>query len=539
YPRTIAIQVRSLQANPGTEFFIRNNFTGDVIADIQKRLSITEVGSTDQLNMKTGILKISLVDKDPQRLASIVNTITETALQADSDNKISEANKTLDFLSKQIVAVKKSLDQAESALNQYRTQNNKLNLSVETELLLNNISDVEKQIFETDLKKNELLQYYTANHPFITQLNDRKQQLQQKLDLLEKQVKAIPEQNQVAISLVRDVKVKNQLYLLLFQKMQELQVVAAGTMSDIRILAKAQYPEKPQPQHLSIKLPGALFISLVFGILLGLIRTALYRKVQDPTWTEQNFNISNLAIIPYSKKQVTINQLIKKNINIGSRILAFNAPHDLSIEALRSLRTHLQFTIQMNQNHIISILGISPNIGKSFVSTNLAYLMAEAGKRTLLIDSDMRRGRINSYFELQKSPGLSEYLKGSAKDVIQKTGHPNLEIITSGQSTNDSSELLTRPQLGYLIQNLVHQYEFIIIDTPPILAVTDSLIVAKMANINILLLGSDTHHTDEIEYAFKRLSTNEIKLQGTVYNQTKPEKYSQKKYHYYYEYEKV
>ena len=137
---------------------------------MEKNLNITEIGSTDQLNIKTGILELSLTGAKPQQLVATLNQIVSVALQEDMKNKSAEAAKTLAFLSDQLPEVKNSLNKAEAALNNYRAKSGKLNLNVETELFLNQIADIEKQIGEAQLKKEELLQYYTPEHPFVQAL---------------------------------------------------------------------------------------------------------------------------------------------------------------------------------------------------------------------------------------------------------------------------------------------------------------------------------------------------------------------------------
>ncbi len=542
-PIKMSILVSALQANPGAEFTIQHNFVNDIINQLQKKLSIVEAGSSDQLNIKTGILKISLIDTNPAQLSAIVNMITRVALQEDTKNKTLEAAKTLDFLNKQLPEVKNALNQAEIALNDYRAKNGKLNLSVEIQLLLTQATDIEKQIGETRLKKEELLQYYTPRHPFVLELDSREKKLREELTELQGTMKKLPAEDQIALSLARDVKVKNELYMNLSKKMQELQVIAAGTVSDIRILSFAKNPDKPLPEQLGIKLIGSLFIAIGLSVLISLIRRALHRKIQDPRWIEQNLNINIAAIIPFSKKQSNTNRLISKGLNNELNILAFTAPHDLSVEALRSLRTHLQFSSQLTANNIIAITGISPGVGKSFVTSNFAYLLAEAGKRTLLIDSDIRRGCVNRYFNVKKSPGLSEFLAGSASalQVIQSFTHPNLDILASGNAMSKSAELLSNDRFDDLIALVSQKYDFIIFDTAPILAVTDGVIVAKKAHINFLLIGSGMHHAEEIEFAIKRLNTNMIKIHGVIHNNLYQEAgaYGKYQYRYYYDYEKV
>ncbi len=539
----VKILVSSLFCNPGTEFRVQKNPVSTIVRRLQQNLTITDVGSITQMGNKTGILQLSLIGTDPLKLVFILNKIANVAYQEDIKNKSVEASKTLAFLTQQLPLIKNSLNEAEIALNDYRAKNGKLNLSAETQIFLDQMSGIEKKIAETKLKKNELLQYYTHEHPFIIELDSRQKQLQQELTSLQKKMKKLPAADQIALGLARDVRVKNELYLLLAKKMQELQVIAAGTVSDIRILSLARIPDEPLPNRVSTKLLASLFVSLGFGCLISLIRRALHRKVQDPRWIEQNLGIITAGIIPYSKKQNNTDRLLKKGLIGQSKLLAFNAPHDLSIEALRSLRTHLQFCLQSSANNVIAITGISPGVGKSFVASNFAYILADAGKRVLLIDGDIRRGHLFRYFNLNKSPGFSEVLSGAQplQSAIQRLENPDLHILTSGAFMGKPSELLMGERFNEVIAQVSKHYDAVVIDTAPILAVTDGVIVAKQAGINFLLIGSGMHHAEEIEFAVKRLYSNNIKIQGAIYNNLHPDNsaysYGKYRYRYYYNYE--
>ena len=180
----------------------------------------------------------------------------------------------------------------------------------------------------------------------------------------------------------------------LLKKMQEMQIIAAGTVSDLRILSYATAPEKPIPTHNFMKLLFALLIGLGLGSLISIALRAFHRKIEDPRWVEHMLNIPTAAMIPHSKVQHHNSQLYEKGLSNKLAVLAEIAPHDMAIEGLRSLRTGMQFTLEPRKNNIISVIGISPSIGKSFISCNFAHILADAGLRVLLIDGDLRRSKL-------------------------------------------------------------------------------------------------------------------------------------------------
>lgn len=540
----IKILISQWIAHPRIEFFIQKNSKIKEVADLQQNLTITDVGASTKISTQTGILQLSLKGYNPQKLAAILNQIIQVAVQKDNTNKSVEAAKTLNFLNQQLPVIKNSLSEAELALNEYRAKNGKINLTVESHLLLDRVAEIETKINQTQLQKNELLQYYTDVHPFVVALVERQRQLQRELTHLQTLMKKLPSEDQVALSLSREVRVKNHLYLLLSQKMQELQVIAAGTVSDIRVLSFAKIPEEPISNKTLLKLIAALIAGLMLGCLAAAIRKSLHQKIYDPRWVEQNLGVIIAAVIPYSKKQVNNERLIKKGLIHKPPLLALNASYDLSIESLRSLRTHLHFCLQTSNNNIVAITGISPQIGKSFVASNFAYLLADINKKILLIDGDIRRGHLYKYFNLKQSPGLSEVLSGECSLAAGvQVFNENLHVLTAGSYKNKPAELLMSNRFNDIIQLVSHGYDTVIIDTAPILAVTDGVIVAKHAGVNFFLVGSGMHHAEEIEFAIKRMYSNEIKIHGVIFNNIRSEaginSYGKYRYRYYYNYENV
>lgn len=537
------ILVTELVTTPGVKFTLERVSIHQEREEIYKKLLIEDVGNSEPSNNKTGILRLSLVGTDPQKITYIVNSIVTTALKKDTEYKSLEASKKLQFLNQQLPQVKTQLINAESYLNNYLVRKGKLNVDVETEIFLNQLTELEKQLNETKLKKIGLLQQFTSQHPFILQLNARQSQLQIELQQLKARLKKLPTEEQITINLTRDVKIKEGLYSALLKKIQELEVIAAGMVDNIRVLNLATVPDKPLPSKSLIKLLAALFVGLLLGSLIAAIRKFFHRGIEDPHWMEENLNIPTLAIIPYSKKQKRAEQLFTKGLAKNIPLITTTSPQEIATEALRSLRTTLQFTLFDSNNNIIALLGSRPGIGKSFISVNFANLLANGDQHILLIDADLRQGNLYHYFNIPKTPGLTAVIQGkcSFEQAVHISQNSNLHVLPSGEYHTKSAELLLSKKFKEFLLNVSAQYDLIVIDTPPILAITDGMVIARQAGVNFLVVANGMHQAEEMELAVKRFYNNGIKLHGAIYNNISAEKglgtFKKYRYNYYYQYE--
>jgi len=521
--KNVLLKVSELHAAPKTTFNIVRHSDASLVNSLISRLHIEELGEAN--GGETGILKISLKDTDPVRLAKILNAITEVAQNKDAEHKSVETAKTVAFLKRQLPLVKLDLESAESKFNEYRATSGKIDIKFETQQLVLQLSSIQKQIIEASMKKSDLMQRFTLKHPFIIGIEAKLKELEKQKIIYENILKSLPAADQVAVNLMRDIKVKNTLYLVLLGKLQELQISKSGTVSDIRMLVPAISPDFPLSKKTSVVGAAGFLLGLILSCLIVLGRKAFFRRVSDPRWVEQNLNIINLAIIPYSKEQTKNMRTYKRKEKLFLDIIAEKYPRDLAIESLRSLRTTFQIMSHGAKNNIVTMMGISQSIGKSFVSVNFSCLLGDIGKRVLLIDGDIRKGYLHSYFKINQGPGLSEVAAGTAhlENAIQKTFYNNISMLPAGNYPLNPAELLMSPRFKQLITSASEQFDLVIIDTAPVLAVTDCIIIGGMAAINFLVIGSDTHQPEEITLAVKQLDNANIKIHGTIFNNLKPE----------------
>ena len=520
----VSIYVRELSAAPGTEFNLRKARRLDRVKDLQSAIRVSEKGK------KTGILSGTLDSPDPQWAADVLDHVSEQYVLQNVKRMSAEAEKSLKFLRSQLPEVKRELESSENALNDFRVDSRSVDISIETQALLTQIVELDNEISALNLKRTELQSQFKPGHPMFNILSRQTQQLEEQKGLLANQVDALPDTQQELLRLMRDVEVKTEIYTQLLNKTQELDVVRAGTVGNVRILDAAavdtKEPIKPK-KKLIVALAGVLGVFL--GVVAALVRRALKRGVENPEQIE-SLGVPVYATVPYSKLQ-------PKDTTKSSVLLAKTNPEDLSVEALRGLRTSIHFALVDATTKSIAITGPSPGVGKTFVSANLSALAAMGGDKVVVVDADMRRGTMHNYFGVDSEGGLSELLAGqlTLDQALKSSEIENLDYICRGKAPPNPSELLMGHSFTELLGTLTDRYDLVIIDTPPALAVTDAAVVGAQLGATLLIARQGLNPVSEIEYAKNRLEQNGVAVKGAVLNgvQRSASKYSNYSYYQY------
>jgi tyrosine-protein kinase Etk/Wzc len=506
----VKVFVSELSARPQTQFTLLKRTTSDAVEQLQKDLVIAEKGK------KTGIIRLELSGAEPARLVTTLDSLSEAYVRQNVDRKSEEAQRTLEFVDSQLPDLKLRLDKAEEALNAYRSKHGTIDLPLESKAAIEKSVALEKTATELQLQRAELRQKFTDSHPIMAAVNKKLAEVESERQAMAGRLKNMPESELNSVRLMRDVKVNNELYVLLLNKAQELRVVKSGTIGNVRVLDRAFVPRKPVSPLLGQTLSLSLVLGLALGVMAAFARQALNRGIEDPDVIEAATGLSVYATIPHSKTQDSISH---KERGAAGRLLAVRDPTDLAIESLRSLRTSLQFALMDSPNGVVAISGPSPNIGKSFVSCNFAQVLADSGKRVLLIDGDMRNGSLHTVFGFPREKGLSEVVAGSLE--IAEATHvvtTNLHVLTQGQIPPNPSELLMSAHFRELIEKAAKTYDLVVIDTPPILAVTDAAIIGRLSGVLLLVLRAGKHPLREVTLTLKRFAQSGVKVSGMVFN---------------------
>jgi tyrosine-protein kinase Etk/Wzc len=262
----------------------------------------------------------------------------------------------------------------------------------------------------------------------------------------------------------------------------------------------------------------AALLGLAAGLTAALAGKSFRRGAGDAEEVEHGTGLTVVASIPHSKSQTALTRAFDRGSNATLPILSTFDPADAAIENLRALRTSLQLTLAGNRTNVLAILGPSPGVGKSFVCVNLAHVLAAAERRVLLVDGDLRRGRLHEFFEVARQPGLSEVVSGTASlgDAVVRADQ--IDLLPAGSIPSNPAELLARPSFERFLEEASRRYDLVVVDTPPILAVADPLIIASLAGMNLLVLRARRDPLREVALAIKRLARSGVQVQGAVLN---------------------
>lgn len=509
--RTIELLVSELSSRPGMEFVLTKRRVIDAIESLQAGLQISEPGRD------TGLVVVTLAGQDPERVAAILDSVAANYLRQSVERTSAQAAKMLELLDAQLPVLKANMDKAERAINAFRRTSGAVNLSVETEAMLGRVGEIDRAIAELELRRAELTHRYTDRYPEIGPLTQRAERLREQRAALEARMRALPDMELASTRLTRQARVASELYLLVLNRAEELRIIRSGWLGDVRILEKAAVPYRPiSPKPTFTLVLGAL-LGVGLGVALVLVRSALDDGVRDPDEIEASIGVPVFATIPRSSAQ---RRLARRGRRGSLQALSVAEPADAAAEDLRGLRTGVQFALMRSQNNVVAVGGLAPQAGKSFVSVNLAHLLAAAGGRVLLVDADLRRGVLHRYFGLAPAPGLADVVGGTVdlEAALRRTDAPNLDLLPAGGTSPNPSELLAGAAFQRLLTDVRARYDAVVVDTPPILSVADSAIVARHAGVHLLVLRAGEHSLGEIAFVLRRLAQSGVTVRGVVLN---------------------
>jgi tyrosine-protein kinase Etk/Wzc len=498
---TLNIRVAKMYAMPGQMFVLSQLNELGAIAALKKGLKIAEKGK------QTGIIEASYSHRYPDRAASILNTIAKTYLRQNVEMRSAEAEKTLEFLEKQLPGVKAKLDSAEKVLADYRYSIGSVDLTGETQAHLQKESQLQSQLLQLEQQRQQATRLFKEEHPNVQTIVKQQNKLKAELSKLKKNAEKMPLTQQEVLRLKEDAAVNNEIYTSMLNRVQQLRIVRAGEVGNVRIVdfaRAAPLPSKPKKMNIIICSVAA---SLMLGVLFVFLLRMMHNGVRSVTEIERDTNTSVLARIPEHPSKIR---------NKGQIFVQQN-PDDSISESIRSILTAIDFSFNINKDHqVIMVAGIIPHVGKSFVSLNLAASFGLVGKKVLYIDADMRKAACRYTHE-----GLTDVLMGqkSFEDVVYRgSGINGLDILESGKFKMAAFELLRGDMFKNLLEELRPQYDKIIIDTPPTSLLADAYMIAPLVDINLMVLHYGVHSMEAIKEALQNLNRYTDKPKAFVLN---------------------
>jgi tyrosine-protein kinase Etk/Wzc len=513
----IELRIDELVGKPGAEFLMGRSSRLATIENIQRSLVVSERGGK-----QSGVIGATLQGSNPQVISSVLTEIGKEYIKQNAARKTEEAEKSLTYLNKQLPELKQQLEQSEAKYNAFRNSNGTIDLSEESKLSLQHSAAAKIKKMDLQQRKLELLTRFTNEHPMVMGIDTQLKEVNAEINGMTEHIKQLPLLEQNLLRLSREVKVNTDLYTQMLNSAQQLRLITVGKVSNVRMVDTPMAAEKPikpnRPMIVALSVLGGLFL----GVLLAFFRKSLRGAIDTPEQVEKLLGVPVYATIPHSKKQKELYQQVSSK-HQKVPLLANVSSTDVAVESLRNFRTTLQYAMAEFKNNVVVISGATPGMGKSFVSANLAAIMAATGKKVLLIDADLRNGLLHLYFGRGRQDGLSEVIAGARTldQVIQRGVIQNMDFISTGTLPSSPAELLLHPNFAALFKTVSANYDLVLVDAPPILAVADTLIIGQHAGAIYIMTRAGVTTAGEINESMKRLSQVGLAVKGVLFNDLK------------------
>jgi succinoglycan biosynthesis transport protein ExoP len=530
----------------------------------------------------TRLVEIIYSSPDPAYAALAANTVAQEYVQQNLDSKLQNTNSTLDWLKGELDKQRQKVEAAERATANYQEGQNAMSLDDRQNIVIDRlkslndavtkakttrlqkealhrqigdltpdsagvdtfpglaqnttIQEIRQQLAQLTGEKARLLQTRTANHPDVAKVNaaiesanvrlrsetgkvldsignDYRTALAEERSLsasLEEQKRQAIDLNRKNINysiLQREAEGERHVYNALLQQEKEMRVISNSRANNVQLMDAAEVPGGPYTPNHGRDWLMALVLGLALGVAFAYTIEYLDDTLKIPDDITRRLKLPLLGLVPAVS---------------GSRVpmLLNPVPHDFG-EAFRSLRTSLVFTNGTDGNRMIAVTSSQPLEGKTTTACNLAVALALGGARVMLIDADMRRPGLHRTMGLRNDVGLSHVLTGQGRirDAVQRTSDPNLYVMTAGRTPPNPSELLSSARMKHLIANLkTSPFDWVIIDTPPVLAVTDAVIVAPYVAGLVFVVGSEMTRRAHAERAIEMIQSGKPNIIGAVLN---------------------
>ncbi|QRF59016.1 polysaccharide biosynthesis tyrosine autokinase [Variovorax paradoxus] len=509
----LVLIVSQLEGKPGAQFVVSRASSLATTESLQRRVQLSEQGK------QSNVINAMLEDSDRDRLRRILDEIGAQYVRQNVDRKAAEAEKTLQFLDSQLPDFKKQLESSEDAYADFRNKNGTIAFDEEAKAVLGQAIQLQTKLLESQQLRRDLLSRFTETNPKVRVIDGQIAAFRNELDGVDRRVSSMPALQRDALRLERDVRVNGELYKSLLNSSLQLRLVKEGKVGNVRLLDKAIKPKNPVKPQKPLIVALSLILGLLSGIAIAIARSKMSNGIHNPQEIEDRLGLSVYSVVPQAMEQDALLQLIATGAG-GAQVLAVTAPESLAIESLRNLRISLQLALMESGSNRVLVTGATPGVGKSFVSSNYAVIMAQAGKRVLLIDADLRKGHLNKSFGLPRQGGLADVLAGDMtfEQALHAQVLPNLDVLTTGNYPFNPANMMLSSALGEILDGASQRYDLIVIDSPPVLVAADAAAVSAHVGAILLVARDGLTQVGELSESVKRLAHANQRVSGVVFN---------------------
>jgi tyrosine-protein kinase Etk/Wzc len=516
----VVLNVKSLNAKPGARFELVRQSRVEAIDSLQHDLSVSHEGKDT-----SDVLRVRLRGTDRQRITDTLNVIARSYMEQSVSRKADDAAYSRSVLQGQLPELRMKLETSESMFTDLRSKLRSVNIDDEGKTLLQQSAANEMQVTQLLQTRSDLVSRCNPQYPSVVALDQQIAILRARTVQLAQRIDQLPEEQREIVRAEREVRVNKDLYLSLLDNIAQLNMLRAGRPSNIRVIDNAILPDRPIPMRGPAIIGLALVLGFFAAVAAAYLRELLFAGVSYPREIERSAGLRVFAVVPRAAHRGVGWSRLSQRGGKGRRLLALSDPGDPAIESLRSLRAAVQFSMLESKNNVLMFTSPSPLIGKSFVSSNFAAVLAAAGKRVLLIDADLRRANLTHLFGNSGRCGFCDVVDGTTTlaAAICKTELKNLDFLSTGSQPRNAADLLTAGRVDVIMQQLSALYDVVVLDTAPLLAVPDAAILAPFAAGNVFILArSGVTKLGELEETARRLQQVGVAVTGVILNGIDP-----------------
>lgn len=501
------LRVAEIGAPEEREYTLLKEPMRDSVARLREDLVVSERESS-------GVVDFSFTSEEPDFSVMVVNAVVDSYRAQNLQRRSAELDQSITFIENKLPDIRRDLEEATAELFAYREKQDNLELSLGTQELLDQLVQIQSRLEELEFQEQQLAQRLTPNHPDYQNLLAERARLETRLEQMRADLQDVPAAEQELARLQERVVSARELERQLTARAEQLRVLKASTVGNIRVLEPAEVARLVGPDRI-LPLFIGLFLGLAGAVSLTLMLNFLRRGIEDAREVEE----TGLAVLGSINK---VPGLIGSKSGRPEYALARHDSDNIAIEAVRGLRTGLRFTLAARKARTVMITSCAPADGKSFVSLNLAMVNAQMGTRVLLIDADLRRGKLGRNFGItRRDNGLTQLLLGEC-DLAAAVHHDTetgLDFLANGGLPPNPAELLETPAFSDLLSDLSERYELVLVDAPPVLAVTDAAIIGQKTDVSLMLIRHLVTAKPELQSALKSLEAVGITPAGAIINQ--------------------